>query len=580
MTLISRLSRMRLRSGAAALEAALLGILLGAASCSPAKAPGEGEASPVPREGEDSRTPGEAVALRGGEGEASRAPEFSGLVVELVIDQLPQFLIDRYDALFVGGFRRLLDEGRVYSRTYHGHARTSTAPGHTTIAAGVYPSRHGVVGNSWREPKGRKWVLVENFLDAGEDLVGLPKGRGFSPRVLETTTLADWLLEADSKTQVLAISGKVRGAVPMAGHGKHHVYVLNDEYGPAFVTSTYYRDSVPYWVRHFNEGPLAELLTDSVWETTVPADAVAASRPDTTTYERRGAHVAFPHGFAAEEEVWPERKHGFMGWFWRTPMLDEASIALAIAGVEALELGRRQGVDLLTIGLSATDPIGHAYGPYSREQLDNLLRLDRELGELFEFLDEAVGQDRYIVALSSDHGVMAAPEYRRELAEVGVRVPVSAMLEALRATDEADAASERELHARRAAILEEYDFVADAMTREELLAIDPSTPLAAAGADSFLVLYRRSFRPDRAISPGERGVFVRLQEGYMVDDAIATHGSAYTYDRHVPLLLMGPGIEAARLDEVAATVDVAPTLARLAGIPYPPDLDGRALIVP
>jgi predicted AlkP superfamily pyrophosphatase or phosphodiesterase len=153
------------------------------------------------------------------------------------------------------------------------------------------------------------------------------------------------------------------------------------------------------------------------------------------------------------------------------------------------------------------------------------------------------------------------------------------MREALRVVDEVAAASVEELHARRAAILEEFDFVADAMTREELLAVDPSTPLAAS-ADSFVVLYRRSFRPDRVISPGERGVLVRISEGHMVDEAIAAHGSPYTYDRHVPLLLMGPGIDPGRLDEVAETVDLAPTLARLAGIPHPLDLDGRALIDP
>jgi len=552
MTLASRLSRTPQRC-AAALTAVVFAALLAVASCAPPKASEERQ--------------------------AGQAQEFSGLIVLLVIDQLPQFLLDRYDTLFVGGFRRLLDEGRVYSRAYHEHARTSTAPGYTTVATGVYPHRHGIVGNSWREPEGDEWVLVENFLDGTEDVVGLPEGRGFSPRVLETTTLADWLLEADPDARVLAVSGKVRGAVPMAGRGKGHVYVLFDEYGPAFVTSTYYRDAMPDWVRRFNEGPLAALLADSVWESTVPAAAAGVSRPDTTAYERRGEFMTFPHAFALEEEVWARRPQGFMGWFWRTPMLDEASIAFALEGVEALELGQREGLDLLALGLSATDVIGHTYGPYSREQLDNLLHLDRALGDLFEFLDDAVGRDRYIVALSADHGVLPAPEYRNELGEVAARVPRSEVVEALRAADEVVASSDAELHAGRAAILEEFDFVAKAMTREELLAVDPSTPLAAS-ADSFVVLYRRSYRPDRAISPGERGVLVRLREGHMVDEAIATHGSPYTYDRHVPLVFMGPGFEPGRLDEVAATVDVAPTLARWARIPYPSDLDGRALIDP
>ena len=99
-------------------------------------------------------------------------------------------------------------------------------------------------------------------------------------------------------------------------------------------------------------------------------------------------------------------------------------------------------------------------------------------------------------------------------------------------------------------------------------------------ADSFVVLYRRSFLPDRAISPGEHGVFVRVREGHMVDNAIATHGSPYTYDRHVPLIFMGPGFEPGRLDEVVATVDMAPTLASRLGLTLPADLDGRALIEP
>lgn len=532
----------------------------------------------APPELRDQEGSGQAPELRDAE-RTGQGLEFHGLVVLLVVDQLPQTLLDRYDTLFVGGLRRLLDEGRVHSRAYHEHARTSTAPGHTTLSAGVYPHRHGIVGNSWREPVRGEWVLVENFLDGSEDVVGVPDGRGFSPRALRTSVLADWLFETDPEARVLAISGKVRGAVPMAGHGKRHVYVLNDDYGPAFVTSTYYRDAVPDWVRRFNEGPLAALLGDSVWESTVPANVKGASRPDTTTYERRGVHMTFPHSFALETEVWGERPQGFMGWFWRTPMLDEASIAFAIAGAAALGLGQREGVDLLSIGLSATDVIGHTYGPYSREQLDNLLRLDRELGEMFEFLDGAVGRDRYVVALSADHGVLAAPEHLRQLGETATRIPPSDVREALQAMNELSGSSEEELHARRATLLEEYEFVADAMTRKELMVVDPSTPLLVA-ADSFVVLYRRSFLPDRAISPGEHGVFVRVREGHMVDNAIATHGSPYTYDRHVPLIFMGPGFEPGRLDEVVATVDMAPTLASRLGLTLPADLDGRALIEP
>lgn len=513
-----------------------------------------------------------APEIRGG----VPGPEFEGLLVLMVVDQLPGDLLERYDPAFSGGFRRLLDEGRVFSDASHDHARTTTAPGHTTIATGVYPYRHGIVDNSWREPTGRGWALVDNFLDSKEAVVGWSGSRGFSPRKLEVEALADWLVAADPEARVLSISGKVRGAVPLAGHGQEHVYVLSDDFGPAFVTSTYYRRRLPGWVRGFNEGRLRELLADSVWESTVPRSAAALSRPDSSRYERRGVHWAFPHRYKDEEAIWGDRPNGFLRWFWHTPMLDEATIEFALAGVEALELGQRGSLDLLALGLSATDPIGHAYGPYSREQLDNLLRLDRELGRLLAFLEETIGPERLVFALSSDHGVMPAPEYLSEQGKSSGRVSAEQVRRALAAVDAVVAGTDSVRNARRATVLEAFDFVADAMPVEELEAVDPAAS-PGGEVDSFAVLYRRSFRPDRRISPGERGILVRLREGYFADEATTTHGSPYAYDRHVPMIFMGRGVEPGRTNEHAATLDLAPTLARLAGIPVPEGLDGRVL---
>src|SRR6185436_19106444 len=81
--------------------------------------------------------------------------------------------------------------------------------------------------------------------------------------------------------------------------------------------------------------------------------------------------------------------------------------------VTSLGLGRDDAPDFLNVSLSQTDRVGHAYGPLSREQLDNLLRLDRELGEFFTFLDRSVGASRWVVGLSADHGSLVAPETAR-----------------------------------------------------------------------------------------------------------------------------------------------------------------------
>jgi predicted AlkP superfamily pyrophosphatase or phosphodiesterase len=296
---------------------------------------------------------------------APQTEQNGGLIVVVVIDQLPQYLVERYDTLFTGGFRRLLDHGRTYTQAFQEHSRTSTAPGHTTIATGLYPYRHGIVANSWRERVDDAWVDVENFADSTESIIGRDR-RGFSPRKLEVSTLADWLRTADPDTRVFSVSGKVRGAVPLAGRGRGHVYVFDESYGPTFVTSTYYRSDVPPWVRRFNEGRLAELLADSVWESNLPPPAAWASRPDTTEYEHGGRYVDFPHEFRAEEEAWGSDHEDYLDWWQHTPMSDIAAIELAKTALSALELGQRASVDLMALALSATDRIGHMYGPFRR----------------------------------------------------------------------------------------------------------------------------------------------------------------------------------------------------------------------
>ena len=91
-------------------------------------------------------------------------------------------------------------------------------------------------------------------------------------------------------------------------------------------------------------------------------------------------------------------------------MADQLLLSFVKAWVEAENIGRSGQTDLLAVSFSATDYVGHDFGPNSLEAEDNLLRLDRTLQELFRFIDQRVGLDRTLVVLASDHGVAPAPE--------------------------------------------------------------------------------------------------------------------------------------------------------------------------
>jgi arylsulfatase A-like enzyme len=247
-------------------------------------------------------------------------------------------------------------------------------------------------------------------------------------------------------------------------------------------------------------------------------------------------------------------------------------LELARIIVEETGMGRDPVPDFLNVSLSQSDRVGHDFGPLSREQLDNLLRLDRELGDFFAFLDATLGEGRWMAALSADHGVLVT----------GQDLTVGDRWSARRWTPEEEAAfdSIRAEAARSAGgpatptrlaeSLERLDFVADAYTHEELARGEP--------ADSFATLERHSLYPRRArdeFSPW--GVEVRFDPWFLDRELGGGHGSPYWYDRHVPMIFLGPGIPAGRDPVRASTVDFAPTLARLLGISYPDDLDGAPL---
>ena len=497
------------------------------------------------------------------------------LVVMVVVDQLRGDMLDRFDSLFTGGIRRIRDEGLSFPNATHDHAKTSTAVGHATLSTGVFPSRSGIIANEWQEAVGDRWQLVYGVEDTLSKLVDLPEYPGRSPKNLLRGGLADWVSEAYPEAIVLSVSRKDRAAIPMAGKTAGNVYWFVNEEG-RFATSQFYRSEYPEWVSEFNAVDVPQFLGDSIWESTIPPGGEALARGDTFAFEGDGVHTTLPHRF--EEEARARDPKAIYRWHAdRTPYVDGATLAFAMKGMRELGVGQDTVLDFLSVSLSQTDAIGHDYGPISPEQLDNLLHLDRALGEFLSFLDDFVGVGNWVLGFSGDHGVMTMPEYLESIGEPGhrrTREERAAVRNLVSASSEWEG-DEDTVARRLAAELETLPFVADAMARSELEGGEP--------ADSFITLFRNSWHPERLIWPMHvAGVMIRYEEGFLpiTERTTTSHGQPYYYDRHVPLVLMGPTVSPGVSTRSVRTVDLAPTLAWLAGVRAPGDLDGVSLLGP
>jgi predicted AlkP superfamily pyrophosphatase or phosphodiesterase len=464
---------------------------------------------------------------------------------------------------------------------------SATGPGHATLATGDYPATSGIVGNEWLDPVSRKPIYC--VADPGAGPVG-DEGGGLSPKNLAVTALGDWLKAARPESKVISVAGKDRSAILLGGQHPDGAFWYNPSTGH-MVSSAWYGTHLPAWAAAFNAADWTSHHTPDAWTKLLEESAYAGDGPDDFHGETLiGPSRAFPHPFTQKLKTKEQQT---------SPFADMLLLDFASEAVRGEKLGGRGATDLLLIGLSATDYVGHSYGPDSHEMHDHLLRLDRALGEFLNTLEKEVGRKNLLVALSADHGVMPNPEFtveirhgaaRRISVDKTIRPEAEALEGRLRAemkvasslfqldeaayggTLDAEAAaragvSRADLERRVRDGLGHVDGVEDVFFRDELESDrTPERP--------YLDLFRRSYD-----APRSEDFVLRYCENCLVASwpATADHGSPYAYDTHVPILFWGDGVVAGRVSRSVHSVDIAPTLAAAAGLPTPKSLDGRAL---
>lgn len=511
------------------------------------------------------------------------------LVVVVVIDGLPQEQVVKYRDLYgKGGFQRLLDDGAWFGDAHHRHAVTLTAPGHATVMTGTYPYRHGIIANEWTDRNTLGPVYCTG--DEAHKYIGdeTKKLDGTSPANLRVSTIGDELKYANNgQSKVLAVSGKDRGAILLAGkRGTAYMYMAGSG---RFASSTFYMKEHPEWHRRYYAGKPQDKWMGQPWALLLPEAAYARSMAEGQPWQR--AFVGGSRGFPF---VLPKDKPAdYYAQLIRTPFGDEATLDFARAAVEGENLGRNPAgvTDILGVSLSTHDYVNHAFGPESRVSQDHLLRVDRALAGFLDYLDDRIGLGNVVIALTADHGFMNAPEYSAAIGLAGTRLNSPKMMAGL---NEALAArfGTKNLAVRFNSpnlLLDQAAMAKNALNRAEVESAAQGFLMAYSGVAG---VYTRTqlengSLPELPLSAQVLRAWNRELSGdlYVVhapfshwSGAVVTHGSPYTYDTNVPLMLLGKSwIKAGKFPRPAAVADIAPTLAYLLDIRPPAASEGRVL---
>lgn len=529
------------------------------------------------------------------------------LILQITVDQLRGDMPQRfYDRLGQGGLRYLLDKGTVYTNAHHRHANTETIVGHTTLATGADPAVHGMIGNVWFDRVSSQ--LTYNVEDARYPV--LTKGGGVdrkteidstqktarsdgrSPSRIMVSTFSDELrLNRGGKSKSFGVSVKDRGAISMAGHsGK--AYWFSKKSGE-FITSRFYYDKYPQWVADWNARKPTSKYAGKSWRLLHDKSTYLFGAADDRPYETKlpGYGRTFPHSFGK-----PGDKY-FTTLLTISPAGDEMTLDFAKALIKNEGLGDDAIPDYLSVSFSSTDYVGHVFGNSSLEAEDNILRLDRTLADLLQYIDTRVGLDKTLIVLSSDHGGPEAPGYLKTLGFEADYVHPEAW-------DKAGAIKKLKrkfgigqelittyfhpyLYLNRKIISEKgldqgvvERAVAEELTRFDGVALAvssralkgggvPNTPLI----DSVL----RNYNPNRS---GD--IYVVFEPNRFINKfgrlkVAATHGSPWRYDTYVPIIFAGMGIPAQHIGRKVHTVDIAPTLSLLLGTKPPTGAFGPPL---
>lgn len=517
------------------------------------------------------------------------------LVILISVDQMRADYIERFKSEMPFMYEEFYNNGLNYLNTHHYHAKTTTAAGHATLATGCLPCTHGIVDNNVyvrTTGKTEYSILDTTITFQGLDSCTLQK---VSASKLQKPTIGDYLKMNDSLSKSFSVALKDRSSILMGGHLANRAFWF-DAKSTQMVSTDYYADPFPKWVSAFRADSLYKKEIDQGWLCTnsISLTNSIVLDNDSARYECGTFHPWFPHTLGSIDKA-RQGENPIGTFMWNTPYGDEFALRFAEKLIMNNNLGADEHTDMLCLGLSAADVIGHQFGPDSYEIADYYSRLDIYLKNFTIMLDKTIGKSNYIIALTADHGVVPMPEYT-SLTKGALRIEYKQfdddmanvdreLQEMFEMTQSTFIESSYEGIEPNFKLLSEHNidsitYIDSLKTKLKKLdyvvnAYTPKDFLQTLDNDGYKQQFKNSYDP-------RFGYYVQLlcTELSLVDmrSCGTTHGTPYSYDTHVPFIIYGAGVKKNKITATAKTIDIAPTLLGLLGIDITKDVDGQNLL--
>jgi Type I phosphodiesterase / nucleotide pyrophosphatase len=520
-------------------------------------------------------------------------PDKPRLVIGIIVEQLKYDQLEKYrDNLGDNGIKKLINEGTYYKNASFDYMLTQSAPGHATISTGTEPSFHGITSDNWYLPLRNELIYCTRDIDVN------PVGGSFesglnSPINLQASTFSDELeIATNREAKVFGIGLKDNSAILSTGHAANGVYWFDNSSG-TWMTSTYYMKTLPEWVMDFNAMGYAESYLNGVWDLYKPAQEYSDCLPDSNKFEAGfNSQNYFPYDLKKLRSKVSLSPRNDFALLRETPFGNSLTTSFAIRLIEKEKLGKDNITDYLSICYSATDNIGHRFGPSSFEMEDAILRLDDDIKNLLTYINDSIGKKNVLIYFTSAHGISEIPAvlqsyhipagyFRQDQALQLMRSYLNAVYGE---GDWVKGYSERQVYLNRTLIEDARIPIEDVQKKVarflvQFSGVAAAYPYSAFEANDFgngnLKRIINNFNSQRS---GD--VIVTLNPGWIERDGdyVTNHNSPYEYDSHVPLIWYGWTVNRSSISRKVNMTDIAATLSVLCKIPYPNACTGEPLI--